>query len=87
MCNDYRKVNSVTKTDSFPEPRVDDCIDNIRHVKYVTKFDLLKGFWQIPLIDRAKELSAFITPDGLYQYKDMPFGIKKKLTGNFSTSY
>ena len=26
MCTDYRKVNSVTKTDTFPIPRIDDCI-------------------------------------------------------------
>ena len=76
MCTDYRKVNSVTKTDSFPVPRMDDCIDNIGQAKYVTKFDLLKGFWQIPLTDRAKEIAAFVTPDGLYQYKVMPFGTK-----------
>ena len=44
MCTDYRKVNTVTKTDSFPVPRMDDCIDNIGQAKYVTKFDLLKGF-------------------------------------------
>ena len=31
MCTDYRKVNPVTKTDSFPVPRMDDCIDNIGH--------------------------------------------------------
>ena len=62
-CTDYRKVNSVTRTDSFPVPRMDDCIDNIGQAKYVTKFDLLKGFWQIPLADRAKEISAFVTPD------------------------
>ena len=55
---------------------MDDCIDNIGHVKYVTKFDLLKGFWQIPLTNRAKEISAFVTPDELYQYKVMPFGMK-----------
>ena len=76
MCIDYRKVNSVTKTDSFPVPRIDDCIDNIGQAKYVTKFDLLKGFWQIPLTDRAKEISAFVTPDGPYQYKVMPFRMK-----------
>ena len=77
MCTDYyRRVNSVTKTDSFPVPRIDDCIDNIGQAIYVTKFDLLKGFWQIPLTDRAKEISAFVTPDGLYQYKVMPFGMK-----------
>ena len=55
---------------------MDDCTDNSGQVKYVTKFDLLRGFWQIPLTDRAKEISAFVTPDGLYQYKVMPFGIQ-----------
>ena len=73
MCTAYRKVNFVTKTDKFPVPRMDDCIENIGQAKYVTKFDLLKGFWQIPLTDRAKEISAFVTPDGFYQYKVMPF--------------
>ena len=76
MCTDYRKVNSVTKTDSFPIPRIDDCVDKVVNSKYVTKFDLLKGFWQVPLTDRAKEVSAFATPNGLYQYKVMPFGMK-----------
>ena len=76
MCTDYRKVNSVTKTDSFPIPRIDDCIDKVGNSKYVTKFDLLKGFWQVPLTDRAKEVSAFATPNGLYQSKVMPFGMK-----------
>ena len=66
MCTDYLKVNSVTKTDTFPIPRIDDCIDNIGHAKYVTKFDPLKGFWQIPMQDRAKEISAFVTQYGLY---------------------
>ena len=73
LCTDYRKVNGVTKTDSFPIPRIDDCIGK---AKYVTKFDLLKGFWQIPLTDNAKEVSAFVTPDGLFRYKVMPFGMK-----------
>ena len=76
MCTDYRKVNSVTQTDTFPIPRIDGCIDNIGHAKYVTTFDLPKGFWQIPLIDRAKEISAFVTADRFYQYKVMPFGMK-----------
>ena len=55
---------------------MDDCIDKIGNSKYITKFDLLKGFWQIPLTERAKEISAFVTPDGLYHYKVMPFGMK-----------
>ena len=41
MCIDYRKMNSVTKTDYFPIPRIDDKVGNS---KYVIKFGLLKGF-------------------------------------------
>ena len=76
MCTDFRKLNSVTKTDTFPIPRIDDCIDKVGKAKYVTKLDLLKGFYQVPLTERAKELSAFVTPSGLYQYKVMAFGMK-----------
>ena len=76
MCTDYRKVNSVTKTDTFPISRMDDCIDRVGKATYVTKFDLLKGIWEVPLTDRDKEISAFFTPNGLYQYKVMPFGMK-----------
>ena len=36
MCTDNKKVNSLTKTDSFLEPRMDDCIDNNGQAKYVT---------------------------------------------------
>ena len=66
----------MTKSDTFPIPWMDDCIDRIGRAKYVTKFDLLKGFWQVPLTDRAKEISAFVTPDGLFQYKVAAFGMK-----------
>ncbi|XP_077977779.1 uncharacterized protein LOC144433347 [Glandiceps talaboti] len=76
FCTDYRRVNTLSKTDSYPLPRIDDCIDKIGNAKFVSKFDLLKGYWQIPLTDRAREVSAFVTPDGLYEYKVMPFGMK-----------
>ena len=76
FCTDFRKVNNVTKSDSYPIPRMEDCIDNVSQAKYVSKFDLLKGYWQVPLTPRAKEVSAFVTPDGFYQYKVTPFGMK-----------
>ena len=66
FCTDYRKVNTVTKTDVFPIPRLDDCIDRVGHCKFLTKVDLLKGYWCVPLTDRAREISAFTTPRGLY---------------------
>ena len=48
----------------------------VGNAKFVSKFDLLKGYWQVPLPAKAKEISAFATPDDLYQYKVMPFGKK-----------
>ena len=65
-----------TKSDSFPIPRIADCIDQIGNAKFVSTFDMLKGYWQVPLTQRAREISAFVTPSGLYQYKVMPFGMK-----------
>lgn len=76
MCFDYRKVNAVTKTDSFPLPRVEDCIDRVGSARYISKFDLLKGYWQVGLTPRARKISAFVTGDGLYECKVMPFGMK-----------
>ncbi|KAJ8032010.1 hypothetical protein HOLleu_25409 [Holothuria leucospilota] len=91
FCTDYRKVNAVTRTDSYPIPRIDDCIDRIGKAAYVSKFDLLKGYWEIPLTERARKISAFVTPDGLFQYKVMPFGMKnsqmtfKRLVNNLTS--
>ena len=72
----FRKVNDKTKTDSFPIPRIADCIDQIGNAKFVSTFDMLKGYWQVPLSQRARKISVFVTLSGLYQYKVMPFGMK-----------
>ena len=73
FCTDFCKVNAVTKSDSYPIPRIGDYIDHIGVSRYVSKLDLLKGYWQVPLTDRVKEISAFV----FFQYKVMPFGMKK----------
>lgn len=57
-----------------------DCIDKLGKASYAKKFDLLKGFWQVPLTERTKEISVFVTAEGLYQYKVMPFGMKNSLS-------
>ena len=75
LCFDYRQVNKVTKPDNYPIPRIEDCIDAIGSAKYVTKFDMLKGYWQVGMTGRVKDVSAFITPKGLYECLVMPFGM------------
>ncbi|XP_064088186.1 uncharacterized protein LOC135202611 [Macrobrachium nipponense] len=75
FCTDYRKINNVTIKDSYPLPLIDDLIDSVGQAKFVTKIDLLKGYYQVGLTERAKLISAFITPFGLFQYEVMPFGL------------
>ncbi|KAL1251972.1 hypothetical protein QQF64_019768 [Cirrhinus molitorella] len=76
FCTDYQKINKITKPDAFPLPRMDDCVDQVGSAKYVSKFDLLKGYWQVPLTPRAQEITAFITSSGLYSYSVMSFGLR-----------
>ncbi|XP_066941426.1 uncharacterized protein [Macrobrachium rosenbergii] len=65
LCFDYRKRNEVTKADSFPLPRVEDCIDRMGRAKYIRKFDLLKGDdWQSHL-KRIEALFKVLRKAGL----------------------
>ena len=50
FCTDFCKVNLIAKTDSHLIPCVKDCIDKIGSAEFVSKFDHLKGYWQVPLI-------------------------------------
>lgn len=47
---------------------------------YVSKLDLLKGYWQVPLTERASEISAFVTLDEFLQYKVLAFGLRNAPT-------
>ena len=76
FCTDYRKLNTVTKTDVYPIPRIDDCIDRVGDARYLSKIDLLKGYWCVPLTERGREVSAFVCSAGLFEYNVMPFGMK-----------
>lgn len=76
FCTDFQKVNGVTRPDCFPLPRMEDCVDRVGSAKFVSKLDLLKGYWQVPLTERAKEISAFVTPDNFLQYRVMAFGMR-----------
>ncbi|CAJ0964630.1 unnamed protein product [Ranitomeya imitator] len=76
FCNDYRKLNEVSKFDAYPMPRVDELIERLGPARYITTLDLTKGYWQIPMAQEAKEKTAFSTPDGCFQYVRMPFGLQ-----------
>ena len=58
FCVDYRKLNSVTKADTFPLPRIDDLLDLLGKSEYFSTLDLAAGFWQIKMHSASQEKTA-----------------------------
>ena len=61
FCIHYRRVNAVSRKDGYPIPDIQDALDSLRGVKWFATLDLLSGYWQLGMTDRAKERSAFCT--------------------------
>ena len=75
FCVDYRKLNEVTCKDSFPLPRIDDSLDALGGNKYFSVMDLSSGYWQLGVHPHDQDKTAFVTADGLYNFKVMPYGL------------
>ncbi|CAF1073579.1 unnamed protein product [Brachionus calyciflorus] len=71
---DYRKLNQKTITETWPLPRVEDILARLNGSTYYSTLDLISGYWQVEM--DSKEKTAFSTPDGHYQFKRLPFGLK-----------
>ena len=75
FCVDYRKLNAVTRKDSYPLPRIDDALDALAGSKYFTTLDLQSGYHQVAMDSDSIEKTAFISHAGLYEYNVMSFGL------------
>lgn len=75
LCVDYRRLNSKTRRDAFPLPRIDESLDALSGAKLFSTIDLASGYHQVALHERDRDKTAFTTPFGLYEYLRMPFGL------------
>ena len=71
VCIDYRKLNKITLFDSEPMKSIPEVFHKLSKAKYFTKIDLSKGYWQIPVSPKDIAKTAFVTPDGAYEFENL----------------
>ncbi|CDS42017.1 RNA directed DNA polymerase reverse transcriptase [Echinococcus multilocularis] len=75
LCIDCRKLNAVTKKDAFPLPHINDSLDSLHGSQWFSTLGLKSGYWQMVVAEADREKTAFILPNGLYEFQTMPFGL------------
>ncbi|GFU04426.1 retrovirus-related Pol polyprotein from transposon 297 [Trichonephila clavipes] len=72
---DYRKLNAITKYPRYPLPLIDDLIMNIPHTGIMFALDLRSGYFQMAVNPSDIVKTAFVTKNGTYAFRRMPFGL------------
>ena len=73
---DFRQLNAATVKDAYPLPRIDDLLDTLHGDRWFSTLGLKSGYWQVPIMERDKENTAFHTSSGqLYEFNQVPFGL------------
>lgn len=73
---DFRNLNQITVSDSYPLPNIAEILDQLGKSKYFSILDLTSGFHQIPIKKEDQWKTGFSTPYNHYHFKMMPFGLK-----------
>lgn len=74
-CIDYRKLNDVTRKDSYQLPNIEECLNTLAGSTIFSTIDLQQGYYQIDVDQADRRKTAFITRYGLFEYTRMPFGL------------
>ena len=76
LCIDYRQLNNKTIADRHPIPRIQDTLDGFAGQKWFSTLDQGKAYHQGFMHPSSRQLTAFVTPWGLFEWIRIPFGLK-----------
>ena len=82
MCMDFTNLNKACPKDSYPLPRVDVLVDSAAKHQLLSFMDAFSSYNQIRMHEDDQEKTSFVTSQGLFCYRVMPFGLK-----NAGTTY
>ncbi|KRH93475.1 LTR retrotransposon [Pseudoloma neurophilia] len=76
FCIDYRALNMNTIRQQYPIPHIQDMFNLLKKARVFTKLDLESAYHQVRIHPDDQAKTGFITQDGIYEWKVMPFGLK-----------
>ena len=76
MCVDFTDLNRACPKDSYPFPRMDTLVDSTTRHELLSFMDTFSGYNQIKMNEDDQKRTSFVTSQGLFCYKVMPFEIK-----------
>ena len=76
FCIDFRRLNSWTKKDAYPLPRMQETMESMVGARFFSTMDLKSGFWQVKMAKDSQQYTAFTVGSmGVYEFLRMPYGL------------
>lgn len=75
ICVDYRALNKKIIKDRYPLPLIEDQLDKLQDARVFSTIDLKNGFFHVEVDTASQKYTAFIVPDGHYEFTRVPFGL------------
>ena len=76
FCIDFRQLNSRTKKDAYPLPRMQETMESMVGTRFFSTMDLKSGFWQVKMAKDSQQYTAFTVGSmGVYEFLRMPYGL------------
>ena len=75
LCIDLRDVNSKIIVERYPMPNIHEMLLTLESARVFTIIDLSTAYHRVPLTDESKDITAFITTEGLFRFTRIPFGL------------
>ena len=76
LCIDFRELNKIIVPESQPFPRIEDLLTKLCNCNWFSTLDINSAFWSIPIREKDRMKTAFVTQSGHYQWRCLPFGLK-----------